>query len=620
VHASFFIVGENAQAYPALVQRVLAEGHDVGNHTFTHPNLGEMPDALVTLEINANQRLFEALTGRSMRLFRAPYLGDAEPTTADEIVPIQIAQSMGYSSVGLHVDPDDWQRPPADVIVQRAIAQVTDPNPDIRGHVILLHDSGGDRSQTIEALPKLIDALRAKGYDFVTVSELAGLTRDQAMPPVPPNSLGTLVGFPVFMTLSWLGYLITKLFFAAIWLGVARVVLLCGIGLGNRRAETRRVAPPLPEPAPLRSVLIPAFNEAKVIVQSIRRILASDYSNLEVIVIDDGSIDGTSDRVREHFADDPRVTLLAIPNGGKAKALNFGLRNARGSVVVALDADTHFPSDTISKLVRWFADPEVGAVAGNAKVGNRINVVTRWQALEYVTSQNLERRELAALGCVTVVPGAIGAWRREALERLGGFPPDTLAEDQDLTISMLRAGYKVLYDSTAVGWTEAPDTLRDLAKQRFRWAFGTLQCLWKHRSVTLRPRHGMLGLVALPQIWIFQFLFSLLAPLVDVTLFWRLAMSTYDVLQHPDQFDGDTLRKVLIYYLAFLLIDLTSAVIALAMERKEKWSLAPWLVLQRFGYRQLMYYIVVKALLTAALGPLVGWGKLERKSTVAEAA
>ncbi|MGC2409406.1 MAG: glycosyltransferase family 2 protein [Methyloceanibacter sp.] len=213
------------------------------------------------------------------------------------------------------------------------------------------------------------------------------------MPPVPPNSLGTLVGFPVFVTLSWLGYLITKLFFAAIWLGVVRVVLLCGIGLGNRRAETRRVAPSLPQPAPLRSVLIPAFNEAKVIVQSIRRILASDYSNLEVIVIDDGSIDGTSDRVREHFADDPRVT-----------------------------------------------------------------------------------------------------------------------------------------------------------------------------------------------------------------------------------FDGDTLRKVLIYYLAFLLIDLTSAVIALAMERKEKWSLAPWLVLQRFGYRQLMYYIVVKALLTAALGPLVGWGKLERKSTVAEAA
>jgi cellulose synthase/poly-beta-1,6-N-acetylglucosamine synthase-like glycosyltransferase len=534
-------------------------------------------------------------------------------------VPIQIAQSMGYFSVGLHVDPNDWQRPPADVIVQRVIEQVTDPNPDIRGHIILMHDSGGDRSETIAALPKLIDAMRAKGYEFVRVSELAGLTRDQAMPPVPPSSLGRLVGFPVFMTLSWLGYLLTGLFFAAIWLGVARVVFLCGISLGNRRAEARRIAPSLPEPGPLQSVLIPAFNEAKVIIQSIRRILASDYPNLEVIVIDDGSTDGTSDRVWEHFADDLRVTLLAVPNGGKAKALNCGLRHARGSVVVALDADTHFPSDSISKLVRWFADPDVGAVAGNAKVGNRINVITRWQALEYITSQNLERRELAALGCITVVPGAIGAWRREVLERLGGFPSDTLAEDQDLTISMLRAGYKVLYDSTAIGWTEAPETLRDLLKQRFRWAFGTLQCLWKHRSVTLRPRHGMLGLLALPQTWLFQFLLSLLAPLVDVAVFWRLAMSSYDLLQHPDQFDSDTLVRVLVYYLAFLLIDFTSAAIALAMERKEKWSLVPWLVLQRFGYRQLMYYVVVKAVLAAGLGPLVGWGKLERKATFMEA-
>ncbi len=253
-------------------------------------------------------------------------------------------------------------------------------------------------------------------------------------------------------------------------------------------------------------------------------------------------------------------------------------------------------------------------------MGNRVSIITRWQALEYVTSQNLERRELAALGCITVVPGAIGAWRREALERLGGVPSDTLAEDQDLTITMLRAGYKVLYDSTAIGWTEAPDTLKDLAKQRFRWAFGTLQCLWKHRAVTLRPRYGTLGLVALPQTWVFQFLLSLLAPLVDVSLFWRLAMSVYDGVQHPDQFDGDTLQKVCLYYLAFLLIDLLTAAIALGMEKKEHWSLVPWLVLQRVGYRQLMYYVVVKALLTAAVGPLVGWGKLERKSTVPQAA
>jgi len=616
VKASFFIIGQSAAAYPNLVQRILAEGHDIGNHTFTHPNLGDLPEALVRLEINATERLFEALTGRSMRLFRAPFLGDAEPTTADELVPIKIAQSMGYVTVGLHVDPNDWQGPSADQIIARVVAQVSDPNPDIRGHIILLHDSGGDRSQTVAALPELIDTLRAKGYQLVPVSELAGMTRDEVMPPVPAESLARMVGLPVFLTYGWLVHFITLLFISAICLGVVRLLFVCVISLGNRLAEARKVPPALPVDSPLQSVLIPAHNEEKVIEQTVRHILASDYPNLEVIVIDDGSIDDTAEVVRRSFASDPRVSLVSIPNSGKAVALNRGLAEAKGEVVVALDADTYFQADSVSKLLRWFVDPAVGAVAGNAKVGNRINVITRWQALEYVTSQNLDRRALATLGCITVVPGAIGAWRRESLQKLGGFPTDTLAEDQDLTISLLRAGYKVLYDSSAVAWTEAPDTVRGLIRQRFRWAFGTLQCLWKHREVMLKPRFGTLGLIAVPQTWLFQFLFSAIAPFVDLTLIWRLAMSGFDLLEHRDQFDWVILQKVLIYYLIFLAVDVGSAALALAMERNEKATLLPWLVLQRFGYRQLMYYIVVKAGVVALLGPLVGWGKLERKSTV----
>jgi peptidoglycan-N-acetylglucosamine deacetylase len=202
------------------------------------------------------------------------------------------------------------------------------------------------------------------------------------------------------------------------------------------------------------------------------------------------------------------------------------------------------------------------------------------------------------------------------LQKLGGFPTDTLAEDQDLTISLLRAGYRVLYDSSAVAWTEAPDTVRGLIRQRFRWAFGTLQCLWKHREVMLKPRFGALGLIALPQTWLFQFLFSVIAPFVDLTLIWRLIMSGFDLLEHRDQFDSAILQKVLIYYLIFLAVDLGTAALALAMERREKVTLLPWLPLQRFGYRQLMYYIVVKAGIAALFGPLVRWGKLERKSTV----
>jgi cellulose synthase/poly-beta-1,6-N-acetylglucosamine synthase-like glycosyltransferase len=366
-------------------------------------------------------------------------------------------------------------------------------------------------------------------------------------------------------------------------------------------------------------VLIPAFNEAKVVAASVARILDSRHVKLEVIVIDDGSTDGTSEIIRDCFAGESRVRLLALPNGGKARAINAGLALATGEVVVALDADTHFEPDTIARLARWFTDAKVGAVAGNAKVGNRINLITRWQALEYITAQNLERRALSALDCITVVPGAVGAWRRSALMELGGFPVDTLAEDQDLTISMQKAGYRALFDADAVAWTEAPDTVRGLAKQRFRWSFGTLQCLWKHSDVTLRPRYGALGLVALPQAWMFQIILGLIAPFVDLLLIVQLIAVASDYLQHGSQFDATHLKLTLFYYAVFVVVDLATAVVAFMFEKRENWRLLWWLVLQRFGYRQLLYYVLAKSVSKAAMGHVVGWGKLDRKATVSVA-
>jgi cellulose synthase/poly-beta-1,6-N-acetylglucosamine synthase-like glycosyltransferase len=243
-------------------------------------------------------------------------------------------------------------------------------------------------------------------------------------------------------------------------------------------------------------------------------------------------------------------------------------------------------------------------------------MITRWQALEYVVAQNLERRALSALDTLTVVPGAVGAWRRDALRALGGFPVDTLAEDQDLTIAIQTAGYRVVFDSTAVAWTEAPTTVRGLAKQRFRWAYGTLQCLWKYRRITFNPRYGELGLVALPQVWLFQILLTTLAPVADLLLVWQLVGQWMAWSQHGTEFDGGNLAIVGVYYIVFVVVDLLAAVAGFLMERGEEWSLLWWLVLQRFGYRQIMYYVVVRSLWTAARGPFVGWGKLERTGTV----
>jgi len=616
VHATFFIIGENGAANPRLVQRVLAEGHDLGNHTFTHPNLGETPDSVAGIELNATQRLIEALTGRSTRLFRPPYFGDAEPSTAQEIAPMEVAERLGYLTVGLKVDPDDWQaKVTPDEIVKTVIAEATNPDPEKRGQVILLHDGGGERWRTVEALPRIIDTMRDRGFEFVRVSELAKWTRDQAMPPVPSDEASPVVNRYVFLTLSWMQETLTSMFLLAIGLGVGRLLVLCGLALIGSIREKKRQTPP--EAGGLSvSVLIPAFNEAKVIGASILRILASTHQNLHVVVIDDGSSDGTSDVVRSCFSGDPRVTLLTARNGGKARAVNLGLARAEGDIVVVLDADTQFEPSTISRLVRWFSDPKIGAVAGNAKVGNRINMLTRWQALEYISAQNLERRALAVLGCITVVPGAVGAWRRDSILKLGGFPGDTLAEDQDLTIMIQRAGEKIVFDPSAVAWTEAPDTIAGLAKQRFRWAFGTLQCMWKHRRANLNPRYGALGLIALPQVWLFQIALALVSPLVDLALIVQIVRSFTDYLQHGEQYNSANLMVTATYYAAFMAVDLIAAGIAFFLEKKEDRSLLWWLVLQRFGYRQIMYYVVAKSVLKALQGRLVGWGKLERKATV----
>ncbi len=612
--ATFFVIGKNMARFPELVQREVDEGHNVGNHTWTHPDIAYVPAAQAAVELSATQRLFETITGRSMRLFRPPYFGDAEPSTPLEVSRLSIGQEQGYLAVGLRIDPDDWKKPDPDRIVATTLSRLADT---VRpGQIVLLHDSGGDRSRTVEALPRLIDALRANGYKLVSVSDLAGMTPAEALPPTSRNGAALLLDRLGFGFFHGAQLVLQVLFIGAIVLGVLRLLVLGVLALVHR-AQIGKRTPPMPDTqaGPFISVLIPCFNEAKVIESSVRRILASNWAHMEVLVLDDGSSDGTADVVRETFSDDPRVTLMVFENGGKARALNRGLAKIRGEVVVALDADTLFPPDTLPKLARWFVDPKVGAVAGNALVGNRRNLITRWQALEYVTAQNLERRALAALGAVTVVPGAVGAWRRAALEALGGYPADTLAEDQDLTLAIQRAGWRVEFDPEARAYTEAPETVSGLLKQRFRWSFGTLQCIWKHRAALFDTRRPVLGFIALPQIWLFQIVLTAIAPLVDLAIVWSLISALYAWAFHPVEWSGDDLARPIFYWAAFIFLDLSAGALAMTLERRAPWADLVWLPIQRFGYRQLMYSVVVRSIDAAIHGGLVGWGKLERKAS-----
>ena len=622
VPATFFIIGENGVANRGLLQRIVADGDEIGNHSYTHPNMADESRTGVSLELNATQRLIEAYTGRSTRLFRAPYFGDAEPTTPDELGPALQAQQRGYTVVGLHVDPLDWKRPGAAFIVNDTIDEVTGATADRSANIVLLHDGGGNRQQTLDALPGIIEGLQKAGYRFVPVSTLAGLRQDQVMPAVSGFDLiAVQADVGLFAMLATLLSGLDWLFFFAIALGIMRALGLTALALFPER---RIGLPPkasgdAPSTA-LVSVIIPAFNEERVIEASVRRILESDYANLEVIVADDGSKDRTSAIVAAAYGDNPRVKLMTLVNGGKAAALNRALIGARGDVVVALDADTQFETTTITRLVRWFARSRIGAVAGNAKVGNRVNLVTKWQAVEYVTAQNIERRALTRFDAIMVVPGAVGAWRRAALETVGGFPEDTMAEDQDLTIAIQRAGWSVAYDEDAVAWTEAPESLRALGKQRFRWAFGTLQCLWKHRAIVRGGKPGGLAYVGMPQAWLFQILFALISPLIDLALAISIIGTTIRVAQHGFAQTQTDLLRMALFWGAFSTIDLVCGFVAARLDPREK-RFHPFLLLsQRFVYRQLMYGVVIRAVGAALAGLGVGWGKLERSGRVSNPA
>src|SRR5258707_8480056 len=343
----------------------------------------------------------------------------------------------------------------------------------------------------------------------------------------------------------------------------------------------------MPNPTPAVTVLIPAHNEETVIVQTVKSVVGSDLNALHAIIVNDGSSDRTGELLDANFGQTRRVTILHQVNGGKAAALASALGEAQTAIVVTIDADTEIEPDAISKLLRHFSDPQVGAVVGNVKVGNRSRWLTRWQALEYITSQNMEKRAFDLLNCITVVPGALGAWRKKAIEVAGGITADTVAEDADLTIAIRRLGWHVDYAEEAIAWTETPETPGVLIRQRFRWTFGTLQSFWKHSDTLFRPKYGTLGLVALPNIFAFQLALPLISPIID-SLFlgsviaWGLAQ--YHIVRLPllSATATSDLERSVLFFLGFLLIDMLTCVLAFALEKKEDWTLLLPGLLQRF--------------------------------------
>jgi len=629
VKATFFLIGAQAQNEPGIARRIYREGHEIGNHTFYHPDISNISKRYMAFELNMTELLFKAKLGVKPLLFRPPYSIDQEPDTSDQVRPLEIAQDMGYITVGDKIDPSDWKDNPhrtAQQITSDVLAHLPPCAPADWlhcGNIILLHDGGGDRTQTVKALPMIIDGLRSRGYSIVPVSELMGKRIADVMPPISADERwAARVDSFVF----WLGGVVSAaivvIFFLGDGLMTLRLVFVGAMAIFDRLREGKKGRQPAGAYRPPVAVLIPAFNEEKVIVNTVHAVLGSDYPALRVIVIDDGSRDNTHEVVCEAFPRERergQVLLLTKENSGKAEALNFGLARVEEEIFIGIDADTIIAPDAISKLVDHFSDPEVAAVAGNTKVGNRVNLWTRWQALEYITSQNFERRALNVFGAVTVVPGAIGAWHTQAVRAAGGFHPDTVAEDADLTMSLLEQGGRVYYEDRALAWTEAPTRPSGLMRQRFRWSFGILQAVWKHRRAF--AREGALGWVALPNIAIFQILLPLVSPFIDVMFIVGALSYAVKRYFHPLAADPADFLKLVMFFAAFLVIDFIASVIAFSLERREAgqgedvWLLAHvWL--QRFAYRQLFSIVLFKTLKRAIDGRPFSWEKLERTAAV----
>ena len=607
VPATFFVIGTQVARNPAIARRMVRDGHELGVHTFTHPDVTGLPGWRRRAEYAQTEMAISHATGKGTRLLRLPYSSGVDVLDDDNWKLIQEAGKLGFISVFNDVDSRDWARPGVDKIVHNATP------PDGKGAVVLLHDAGGDRSQTVAALDRLIPQLQRRGYRFTTVSgafpQMTRRALSNAPPPVadpaavpPTDWRATAIVWGVraadgLVTVFWWVLIVVG------GLTLLRTLLLCVYAIGHAR---RRRKPgwswgdPVDEPV---SVIVPAWNEREGIAATVKSLVASSHG-VEVVVVDDASTDGTAAVV--YKLELPGVRVVRVPKGSKAEALNTGIALSKHPIIVMLDADTVVEPEAIHRLVQPFADPTVGAVAGNVKVGNRGSVLARWQHIEYVIGFNLDRRLYERFDCIPTVPGALGAFRRLAVNAAGGITDDTLAEDTDLTIAVHRAGWRVVYVDDARSWTEVPATIGQLWRQRYRWSYGTMQALWKHRAGLLDPgRPGRFGRRGLPLLALFTVILPLLAPLIDIFAVYGLV------------FLGRT--ETLIAWTAVMVVQFLTAVLAFRLDRERLRPL--WaLPLQQVVYRQLTYLVLVHSMVTAASGGRLHWQKLNRTGEAAQSA
>lgn len=396
----------------------------------------------------------------------------------------------------------------------------------------------------------------------------------------------------------------TYLAFFFFVVGLRYVILICFSlmeHIDNQLADKNRPAEVNDALLPLISIVIPAYNEGLVIRQALSSLLDLDYPNYEVLVVDDGSTDDTYQRAREVAGESHRISIRVFtkPNGGKSDALNVGMSHARGQFVLSMDGDTLLSKNALRDCIRHFDDPKIGAVAGNIKVFNRENILTRMQALEYIEGLAMARKAQSYARICNIIPGPLGMFRKEALQQVGAYDHDTFAEDCDVTLKLLLQGWHVAYESKAIAWVETPSRLLDLIKQRYRWSRGILQAIRKHKSTLMNPRKGGINFFIL---WYMLFE-NIVWPVTNVL---SNVVFVYIGLKHG------VILFLLYWWVQLTLLDIAAAIYCVVLE-KEDISMVAYAPFFRIFYILLIDIAKMFANLEEMLGTHMTWGKLERE-------
>lgn len=637
IKASFFVVGSNVLEYPELAQRIVNEGHLLGNHTYTHPKLKNAQPQEIIDEIESTQKAIQEITNTTPKYFRTPFNDFGTYETNSDLKQLRVIDGLNLKIAESDLDSNDYRVQKVEEILN-SIKNGFNQN---QSSQILFHDSGGfTRQSTVDALPEVIKFLKEKKIQFITVSELDDISQKQQKDSVEVNK-DYLFYSPKLIFLNLLNksdLVFRLLLFIATTLGLIRLTILI-IGL-IKHFNVKKITTTNPisvNSQPGVSVLIPCYNEEKVICRTVESILNSKYTTIEIVIIDDCSTDDSLKLIRSKYYNNPKVTILTKPNGGKAEALNFGIQFAKYDYLVSMDADTMFLPDTVNKMMQLFADPKVGGVAGFVEIGNdyfyqksqnksqnnnsKFNWLTTCQRLEYIFGQNFDKQAYNGLGCVIVVPGAIGAWRKSIILDVGGYKTDTLAEDTDLTVRILRKGWKIKYCKDAFCVTEAPETIQQFWKQRIRWQFGTLQVIFKNLDIIFKPKYKTVSMFAIPYLF-FNFFSMLVSPIANLPFFILLiklyAGAKVGFLVFNSN-DYTSIQWMFVFIIGYLGIEYISTIFAIWQYKlKGKWILLFFIPVQILVFRLLILIITITSILKAFEGKVVGWGHLQRTGNVSE--